>query len=246
MDSPDQRQESQWDHTTVDLIAPIGVYAPRHNGTSANAAPSADKGRFDTELVEDFGDGMVDQIRDGLGTDIEAGHRWKHHGTGLRDLGHQTQVAKMEWCLTDDQDKFAAFLQAHVGSAGNEICGVRIRNRAKGLDRTWGNRHPIRHKSAGRNRRTDVGFLVNDIGHVSHLVCRGFGLVIDCGGCALRNYYVGLNIGDLFQNLDESNSINGSAGSRNCNNDPLRKSLLGGASSLLTGSWDPDQPADPR
>ena len=92
--------------------------------SSAKPAPPTDEGPFDTKLVEDLGDGMVDQIGDRLRTSVETGHGREHYRTCLSDLGHQAQVAKMEGCLTDHQDKFSALLQAHVGGTGNEICVV--------------------------------------------------------------------------------------------------------------------------
>lgn len=210
------------------------VHGPLLFGLTDAVPPFYQRG-VDAELIENLGSRMVDQVGDRLRADIKGGNGRQDHGPGLGHLRHQTQMPEVKGRLADHHHKFATFLQTNVGGPGDQICVVGAGYRTEGFDRARCDHHSCGQVGTGSNRRTDIALLVNHVGHFQYLVHRIVSLEFDRGSGALGDDQVSFNIGRLAEDLDQPDPIDGSAGTRDRDDDPFRGYLLGSRGSVLRG-----------
>ena len=91
------------------------------------------------------------------------------------------------------QDQSTAFFEHHIGGACDQIIGDSAGDLGQGLHRAGGNHHAACPEGTRRNRCTDVGDVVQDVGHLFDFANFKIGLVGDGTLCRLRENQMSLD-----------------------------------------------------
>jgi len=101
------------------------------------------------------GDGVDDFIHGG-GQMIEAGIGGADDSTGLCDGEHVFDLDKAQGHFAVDEDEFAAFLQADVGGAGDEVVADAVGDFGEFVIRAGDDDHAVGFEGAGGDGCADV------------------------------------------------------------------------------------------
>ena len=117
----------------------------------------------DPKTLQQAADDHIRHFIEALRAVVENGHRRCDDGTGCSGKIHEADVAAVQRRFAQGEDQRAAFFQAHVCGAGDEIVGVSVGNLRKGFDRARQDEHALSVKRSGGDWGSNIARLVDDI-----------------------------------------------------------------------------------
>lgn len=104
-------------------------------------APTVYVAAIEAEKIENAADIMIDHLVQALRPGIKRRHRRRNNGAKLGGAHHIADMPGMKWRFPHHQDQAAAFLQHHVGRAGQEMRGDAGGDLGQTAHRTRGDDH---------------------------------------------------------------------------------------------------------
>ena len=120
---------------------------------------------FNVEKVEHLADRLLDDVVERSGAGVKGRNRRDNDRATFRCLLHQAQMAGMQRCFPHGEYQPTAFLECHVGGAGNQGFVVRVGDGREALDRAGQHQHAVGTERTAGNGSSQIVLVMHDAGH---------------------------------------------------------------------------------
>ena len=181
----------------------------RHGAVEKQLARVArdDHAGIDAEQIECATDRLVDDVVHALRARIEAGHRRHHDRAVAGRLVDERDVAGVQRRLAEHQDQAAAFLEAHVGGAHDQVVRIAVGDPAQSFHRARRDQHALGAERAARDRSAHILVTMHDVRKGTHVIRHVVGFLHHCACRGGRDDQVGFENLETAQKLERAHAI---------------------------------------